>query len=107
MGLGPVHAVAKLFKQFNLKMDDLKQLELDSRFVGVVRHLRQLYPDPLQPDVPWALVRNAAGGITGVYSTSTLRPFLQTTPADPLGDGAPIANAQHYSDWKFIAKEMK
>jgi type II secretory pathway pseudopilin PulG len=79
---------------------DLKQLELDTRFVGIARHLRQQYPDPMQPAVPWGLVRNAGGGIIGVYSTSALRPFLQTADA-------PIAHAQHYSDWKFLAKDKQ
>jgi len=36
MGLGPVHAVAKLLKQFNLKMDDLKQMELNEAFAAQV-----------------------------------------------------------------------
>lgn len=79
---------------------DLKQLTLDTRFVGVARHLRQLYPDPLQPTIPWGLVKNAAGGIIGVYSTSSLHPFLQIADA-------PVAYAQHYSDWKFLAKDMR
>lgn len=78
--------------------NDLKQLLLDTRFVGTARHLRDLYPDPMQPDTPWGLVRDATGGIVGVYSTSELRPFMQTSDA-------PRAGAQHYSDWKFLAKE--
>lgn len=78
---------------------DLQQLTRDTRFVGVARHLRDLYPDPMQPAVPWGLVRNTAGGIIGVYSTSSLRPYLQTAQA-------PTAQAQHYSDWKFLAKDM-
>ncbi|MEK7712092.1 MAG: acetyl-CoA C-acyltransferase, partial [Pseudomonadota bacterium] len=36
MGLGPVHAVAKLLKQFNLKMQDLKQMELNEAFAAQV-----------------------------------------------------------------------
>lgn len=76
---------------------ELNQLVLDSRFVSVIRHLRQLYPDPMQPTGSWGLIRNSAGGITGVYSTSDLRPFLQNADA-------PTAGAQHYSDWKFMAK---
>jgi len=36
MGLGPVHAVAKLLKQFDLKMDDLKQMELNEAFAAQV-----------------------------------------------------------------------
>jgi acetyl-CoA C-acetyltransferase len=36
MGLGPVHAVAKLLKRFNLKMDDLTQMELNEAFAAQV-----------------------------------------------------------------------
>jgi len=36
MGLGPVHAVAKLLKQFNLKMTDLAQMELNEAFAAQV-----------------------------------------------------------------------
>src|SRR4030066_2586676 len=36
MGLGPGHAVAKLLKQFNLKMDDLQQMELNEAFAAQV-----------------------------------------------------------------------
>ncbi len=74
------------------------QLLLDNRFVGVVRHLRQIYPDPLQPSEPWGLIRNSNGRITGVFSTSPLQPFLQSTDA-------PVANAKQYSDWKFLVKD--
>lgn len=79
---------------------DLKQLVLDTRFVGVARHMRQVYPDPMQPALAWGLVKNQAGGIIGVYSTSELRPLLQSGEA-------PVAHAQHYADWKFLAKDNK
>ena len=36
MGLGPVHAVAKVLKRFNLRMDDLKQMELNEAFAAQV-----------------------------------------------------------------------
>jgi acetyl-CoA C-acetyltransferase len=36
MGLGPVHAVAKLLTRFDLKMGDLKQMELNEAFAAQV-----------------------------------------------------------------------
>lgn len=36
MGLGPVHAVAKLLQRFKLGMNDLKQLELNEAFAAQV-----------------------------------------------------------------------
>jgi len=36
MGLGPVHAVAKLFKRFNLKMNDINHMELNEAFAAQV-----------------------------------------------------------------------
>ena len=36
MGLGPVHAVARLLTQFNLKMQDLQQMELNEAFAAQV-----------------------------------------------------------------------
>jgi type II secretory pathway pseudopilin PulG len=53
-------------KEFPTKVDDLL---LDARFVGVVRHLRRAYPDPLT-NGPWRAVRNAQGRIIGVQSES-------------------------------------
>ena len=78
---------------------ELEDLLLDTRAVDVVRHLRQLYPDPLQPSQPWGIIRNASGRITGVYSTSPIQPFLRSVDA-------PKADAQHYSEWKFLAKDI-
>jgi acetyl-CoA C-acetyltransferase len=36
MGLGPVHAVAKLMSRFQLSMSDLKQMELNEAFAAQV-----------------------------------------------------------------------
>jgi type II secretory pathway pseudopilin PulG len=77
----------------------LDALLLDNRHLSTVRHLRRLYPDPLQPRSEWGLVLAPDGGIMGVYS---------------LFDGVPIKRSQfktrdivfdgvtHYSGWRFI-----
>jgi len=76
----------------------LDELVLDTRFMGVHRHLRRLYPDPLDPSRPWGLVRDIDGYIVGVYSQSTDAPIAEG--AVTLGD-IELAPARHYSDWKF------
>lgn len=51
---------------------ELKDLLLDTRQIQTRRHLRRLYPDPLQPQLDptqaWGLVRDEQGRITRVYS---------------------------------------
>ena len=76
----------------------LDELALDPRFLGVRRHLRRLYPDPLDPARPWGLVRDIDGYIVAVYSQSPDEP-VAAGPVD-LGDIV-LAPARRYSDWKF------
>jgi type II secretory pathway pseudopilin PulG len=81
----------------------LEQLALDDRFVGVRRHVRKLYPDPLNPGQSWGLVLNERQRIVGVYSQSA---------EPPIGDAPLLApqlrlGAAHYADWKFMAEEVK
>lgn len=75
----------------------LDWLARDPRFAGVVRHLRKVYPDPLQPDKPWGLAFDSNGGIVGVFSVNYAQPL---GPGSPL---APVADARRYSDWLFLA----
>ncbi len=82
-------------KQFPARLEELMQ---DDRFWGTRRHMRKLYPDPMQPHRPWGLLRNADGRITGVYSQDTAQPFLQA-PAD-IGV-ARLNVASQYSQWQF------
>ena len=78
----------------------LEDLLLDTRFVGTRRHLRKLYPDPVQPGRPWGLITDDRGRITGVYSQSTATPIAAA--AVPLPDRT-LPPAQRYADWKFLA----
>jgi len=75
----------------------LEWLARDPRYVGTVRYLRKVYPDPLQPNTPWGLAIDTYGGIVGVFSMNYAQPL---GPSSPL---APTLGAQHYSDWLFLA----
>jgi type II secretory pathway pseudopilin PulG len=79
----------------------LESLISDTRFVGVKRHLRKLYADPLNPAQGWGVVAAPDGGVMGIYSMDRRKPFLQT--AVDLGSVVmPVAAT--YSDWKFMPK---
>lgn len=77
----------------------LDELLLDKRFPTPVRHLRQIYRDPMTGQADWVLVRAADGAILGVHSRSTKRPFKVDNFA--LEDGA-LAGAKTYADWRFV-----
>jgi type II secretory pathway pseudopilin PulG len=79
----------------------LEVLLLDTRFVGTVRHLRELYADPIDPSRPWGLVRDAEGGILGVFSQSDATP-LRAVPVRL--SALTLAPARRYSDWQFVAR---
>lgn len=81
----------------------LEDLLADTRFVGIRRHLRQAYADPLQPSKAWALLKDEKSQIVGVYSTANGEPFLRQAPAGSrlkarsTGDG--------YARWAFVASQ--
>lgn len=84
----------------------LEDLLRDTRFAGTQRHLRALYPDPVNSQGAWGLVRNERGEILGVHSQSTLEPFSPEAgpAAAPAGPGtAGPAPARRYADWLFLA----
>ncbi|MDY0743350.1 hypothetical protein SNE35_02475 [Paucibacter sp. R3-3] len=80
--------------------NDLGELLLDKRFVGMVRHLRELYADPVNHDAPWVAIRDDDGRIKGVRSASDETPL--TTRSIPVGRQV-LSSATHYSDWQFLA----
>ena len=67
---------------------ELKDLVRDERYPTVRRYLRKLYPDPVTGG-EWAIMKAPDGGIMGVYSTSSDKPFRVR--------GASAS----YQDWKF------
>lgn len=76
----------------------LDELVRDSRFPNPVRHLRKLYPDPLQPEVPWGIVKRG-NQIIGVYSQSDAAP-LRRSGFEP---GLEVfTGVGQYSGWRFL-----
>jgi type II secretory pathway pseudopilin PulG len=76
----------------------LAELVRDSRFPAPVRHLRKLYADPIQPDVPWGLVRRG-NQIIGVYSQADGEPLRR----QQLGAGMEgMEGATQYAGWRFL-----
>lgn len=79
---------------------ELSELVEDSRFLGVKRHLRRIYEDPVGGG-PWELVRGSDGGIVGVRSASQRVPIR--SGAMEL-DGLRLPAAQRYAEWEFVYK---
>jgi hypothetical protein len=76
----------------------LEDLLRDNRFPQPVRHLRRLYTDPVQPEVPWGVLKRG-NQIIGIYSQADGTPFRTTD----LGPGLEAAEgARTYADWRFI-----
>lgn len=76
----------------------LEELLGDPRFVGIRRHLRKLYQDPVGR-TEWGLVPAPDGGISGIYSRSDERPLIARTIA--IGSLS-IQPASRYSDLRFV-----
>lgn len=82
----------------------LESLLADGRFVGVRRHLRRLYTDPLVPGRPLGVLRAADGTVRGVFSTSAAQP-LRRTPLQ-IDGVAEMPPADTYNQWVFQAKPI-
>jgi type II secretory pathway pseudopilin PulG len=67
---------------------ELTDLVRDDRYPATRRYLRRIFPDPVT-GAEWGIMKAPDGGIMGIYSTSTAKPFKQR--------GA----AASYQDWKF------
>jgi type II secretory pathway pseudopilin PulG len=89
-----------LVKHYPGKLDDLPK---DNRFIGIQRHLRQLYQDPMTGTYEWGLVMAPEGGVMGVYSLATGTPIKQAGFADA---DAAFTGASTYSDWPFLYRPL-
>lgn len=80
----------------------LEQLVLDTRFVGIRRHLRTLYADPLTGHADWVLLRDGRGDIVGVRSRCEQRPWARTPQQL---DHTDLPAAERYADWVFTPRQ--
>ena len=87
-------------KQFPKSLDELLR---DERHLGIRRHLRRVYTDPLQPGQPFGLLRGEDGTIQGVYSTRAEPPLRQAAQTPAGGEPLP-AGARSYRDWVFTPR---
>ncbi|MDT8442351.1 MAG: type II secretion system protein [Desulfuromonadales bacterium] len=81
-------------------LDDLLK---DPRFPGTVRHLRQIYTDPMTGD-DWELIKDPAERIIGVRSSSDLEPFKKDGFSKELDN---LKSKSTYREWEFVFKPPK
>lgn len=89
-----------LVKRYPAKLDDLLK---DNRFLGVQRHLRQIYTDPMSGTREWGLVPAPEGGIMGVFSTAMARPIKQAGFDERFFQ---FDGREHYTEWRFVYRPI-
>lgn len=77
----------------------LEELLKDVRMSVLTRPLRKRYRDPMTASGDWGIVEAEGGGVMGVYSRSTLKPY-KTGGFPP--ELAAFANAKQYQEWRFV-----
>lgn len=83
-------------KRYPAKLEDLTK---DNRFLGMRRHLRQVYRDPVTGNADWALIPAPEGGIMGVHSLSTVEPIKQGNFPPRFAE---FEGKRSYADWRFV-----
>lgn len=82
---------------------NLQALLEDGRGLEKRWHIRKLYNDPMTGG-QWQVIPGPAGGVMGVRSTSSLRPFKEAGfSAEQKG----FSGAQSYSAWQFYFRPSK
>jgi len=77
----------------------LQDLVRDPRLLGVVRHIRKIYYDPMTGDQQWGLIKNTEGRIIGIYSTSQQHPIKQDNFSAADNE---FSGKKKYAEWTFI-----
>ncbi len=77
----------------------LEALLQDDRYLVPLRHLRQIYHDPMTGRAEWGTVPAPDGGVMGVYSLSEAASVKAANFADADRD---FEGKARYADWKFI-----
>ena len=83
-------------KRYPRSLSDLLE---DQRFLGVTRHLRRVYLDPMTGKAEWGTVAAPDGGVMGVYSLSVDVPYKQEN-FKVLNQA--FAGASSYRQWVFF-----
>jgi type II secretory pathway pseudopilin PulG len=86
--------------QYPSSLEDLLE---DGRGLDKVKHIRQLFPDPMT-DLDWQTVPAPEGGIMGVRSQSSARPFKEKGFST---ENRSFEKAKQYSDWQFVFRPAK
>ena len=89
-------AIPEAAQRHPAKLEDLLQ---DTRFAGMRRHLRRIYPDPMTGQPDWVLLRQGEH-IVGVHSRATGTPIKQ---AGFDRRDQEFAGAASYAAWRFVA----
>ena len=84
-----------LVKQYPRRLEDLLR---DDRFPQPQRYLRKLYADPLTGQPNWGTLEGPSGGIMGVYSLSSQKPFKKNN-FPPIYES--FAKKKMYIEWIF------
>jgi len=77
---------------------EIDDLLADDRFVTMRRHLRQAYVDPMTSRSDWKIVRDPAGRVVGLHSSSERATLAERVQ---LPDGRTIVG-NRYSEWRFV-----
>ncbi len=89
------HAQSAAPKAFPSELDFLIR---DPRFLETRRYLRRLYPDPMTGE-DWVIIKDPAGRVMGVRSSSDKMPFKQDGFDEVNKD---FADQEKYSGWQFV-----
>jgi type II secretory pathway pseudopilin PulG len=76
----------------------LDELVKDNRYLGIRRHLRRIYLDPITGRSEWGLLMAPEGGIMGVRSLSDRTPFKR---AHFFLRDTMLEGKDRYSEWHF------
>jgi len=85
-----------MLKHYPMSLDELVR---DNRYLGVKRHLRRIYTDPITGQSEWGLLMAPEGGIMGVRSLSDRAPIKRANffLRDAIFEGKNM-----YSEWHFV-----
>ena len=84
-----------MLKLYPMSLDELVK---DNRYLGVKRHVRRIYTDPITGQSKWGLLMAPEGGIMGVHSLSDRTPIKRSRFL--LRDAA-FEGKEMYSEWHF------